>query len=64
MEELKEFELENIDGGSWKSHTINVVGNVATYGGIGTAICGPACGVVGAHYGAVAYGVGCLLDNK
>ncbi|WP_236723034.1 Blp family class II bacteriocin [Bacillus cereus] len=51
MEELKEFELENIDGGSWKSHTINVVGNVATYGGIGTAICGPACGVVGAHYG-------------
>lgn len=64
MEELNEVELENIDGGSLKSYTINVIGNFATYGGIGIAICEPVCVVCGAHYGDVAYGVEYLLDNK
>lgn len=57
MKKLDDFQLENILGGknSWQQNVAGSVGATAAGAGLGAAICGPACGFVGAHYGAIAW---------
>ncbi|MBW9218560.1 MULTISPECIES: Blp family class II bacteriocin [Anoxybacillus] len=72
FQELNHVELQGIDGGSWKSHVVNLVGVVSGFGTTGAVIGGSfggplgaaAGGFVGAHYGAVAYAIGVLLDSS
>lgn len=64
MEELTEFELLEINGGSWKTQTWNVIQNVASGATIGGAIGGVPGAIIGAHYGAVAYAVGYAYDKN
>ncbi|MRN07134.1 bacteriocin [Lactobacillus sp. 0.1XD8-4] len=57
MNKLDNFQLKQILGGknTWAQNVIGVGRATAAGAGLGTAICGPACGFVGAHYGAIAW---------
>lgn len=59
---LNEKELNCLIGGgkgqkrnNWADNTIGVVGSASAGAVLGSAICGPACGFVGAHWGAVGW---------
>lgn len=55
---LNESELKHFIGGkknTWQQNVEGLAGAVSGGAGLGTAICGPACGFVGAHYGAIAW---------
>lgn len=62
VEVLNEEELTTVVGGSkgkgrnnWAGNTIGIVSSAATGAALGSAICGPGCGFVGAHWGAVGW---------
>lgn len=55
MNVLSKNKLKTIRGGgnSQQQNTVGAVSSAVAGAGLGSAICGPACGVVGAHYGPI-----------
>lgn len=56
VKELTILESQKINGGkknSWQTNVSGGVGSAIAGAGLGAAICGPACGFVGAHYGPI-----------
>ncbi|MRG63339.1 Blp family class II bacteriocin [Limosilactobacillus reuteri] len=57
MKKLDNSQLKMILGGknSWQQNVWGVARSTAAGAGLGAAICGPGCGFVGAHYGAIVW---------
>lgn len=55
VKELSIVEMQQTLGGknSWQTNTVGAVSAAVAGAGLGSAICGPACGFVGAHYGPI-----------
>lgn len=55
FETLNATELVTVVGGrnGWAENVTGAAGGAIGGAVLGTAICGPACGFVGAHYGAI-----------
>ncbi|HHO6187660.1 TPA: Blp family class II bacteriocin, partial [Staphylococcus aureus] len=56
MKKLETKELVSINGGkknTWQQNVSGAIGSTVAGAGLGGAICGPACAVVGAHYGPI-----------